>query len=278
MHARWFGAALLGSVTIALAGCAGSIPRPAATQTVQVKDGPAIRVEAGILQVPESRKHPSERNITIPWYRLKSTSSHPAVPIFLLAGGPGASGLDDLQRKDYYRAVAFYRTIADVIVFDQRGAGHSQPAMTCPQTAHYPDDEPLDWDRLRGMMRTLLITCRDHWQERGIDLAAYNTVESAADVNALRQELGYQSMTLIGGSYGSHLALQVMRLYPHHVDRVVLSGVEGPNQTWDNPDGVLAALQRIAGATQAHAEELGLQIPEGGLLGAWSRVIERLQA
>lgn len=128
------------------------------------------------------------------------------------------------------------------------------------------------------MMRNLLAACRDHWQRRNVDLAAYNTVESAADVDALREALGYRSMTLIGGSYGSHLALQVMRLYPQRVDRVVLYGVEGPDQTWDSPDGVLAALRRIALATEANAEQLGLQIPEGGLLGAWSRVITHLEA
>jgi pimeloyl-ACP methyl ester carboxylesterase len=235
-----------------------------------------MRVEAGVLRVPESRAQATGRHIEIPWYRLVSTAKQPAAPIFMLAGGPGVSGLDELRSSEVYREVTFYRSIADVVLFDQRGAGHAKPAMTCPQTALYPDDQPLDWERLRKTMRGLLAACRDHWLRRTIDLAAYNTVENAADVNDLRKALGYGKVTLIGGSYGSHLALQVMRQYPQTIDRAVLYSVEGPGQTWDNPDGVLAALRRYDGALQAQASRLGLRVPDGGWLAAMDRVERRL--
>lgn len=247
-------------------------------KTVHINNGTTIQVEAGVLQVPESRIKATGRSIGIPWYRLKSTAAHPAAPIFMLAGGPGASGLDHLSLTEEWKMVEFYRSIADVVVFDQRGAVHSTPVMTCPQAAHYPDDQPLEWSRVSHMWRKMLVACRDRWQLQGIDLTAYNTVESAADVNDLRKALGYRRMTLIGGSYGSHLALQVMRLYPGTVARAMLYGIEGPNQTWDDPNGVLAALERIAHWTQMHAGQLGLQIPKEGLLGAWSRILQRLQA
>lgn len=278
MHVRRVAMVLAGWLPLAAAAWAGPAVLQQRMKTVQVEGGPSLQVEAGVLRVPESRLRPTARRVDIPWYRLRSTAKHPAAPVFLLAGGPGASGLDQLRNRENFEEVAFYRTIADVVMFDQRGAGHARPAMDCPQAAHYPDDEALDWTRLRHMLRTMLAACRDQWQRRGVDLAAYNTVESAADVDALRQALGYRSMALVGGSYGSHLALQVMRRYPGTVDRVVLYGVEGPDQTWDDPDGVLAALQRIARATEAQAAALGLRIPDGGVLGAWSRVLQRLQA
>ena len=63
-------------------------------------------------------------------------------------------------------------------------------------------------------MRAAAAACRDRWLREGVDLAAYNTVENAADVNDLRLALGYDKMTLVGGSYGSHLALQLMRQFP----------------------------------------------------------------
>jgi pimeloyl-ACP methyl ester carboxylesterase len=103
---------------------------------------------------------------------------------------------------------------------------------------------------LRASLRPLLIACRDHWQAEGVDLAAYNTVENAADLNDLRLALGYGKVTLVGGSYGSHLALQVLRQYPRAVERIVLYGVEGPDHTWDDPAGVLATLGRIAAAAE----------------------------
>ena len=126
-------------------------------------------------------------------------------------------------------------------------------------------------------MQRLLVQCRDRWQSRGVDLAAYNTVESAADVNDLRLALGYSKITLIGGSYGSHLALQFMRQFPDAVDRAVIFGVEGPDHTWDDPAGALHTLQRIAAATEQSPEFRG-RIPEGGLIKALEAVIARLDA
>lgn len=248
------------------------------TENVKLQNGTVVEVEAGELQVPESRKRPTGRRVTIPYYRLKSESQTPASPIFLLAGGPGSSWLDQFTKSDENaREVAFYRTIADVVLFDQRGGGHSSPAMTCPQTGELAVDQPSDAAVVRGAVRGLLTICRDRWQKEGVDLAAYNTVENAADVNDLRVALGYKKVSLIGGSYGSHLALQVMRQFPKSVDRVVIYGVEGPDHTWDNPSAALATLTRIAAEAEA-APALKSHIPEGGLLKALERVIARLES
>ncbi len=244
---------------------------------VRIDDGTLLRVEAGELQVPESRRRPTARRVTIPFYRLRSESSTPAAPIFLLAGGPGSSWLDLLRRDENFREVAFYRTVADVVLFDQRGAGHARPAMTCPETATVPAGVLLDPAAFFATLRDAVIACRDHWQHAGVDLAAYNTVENAADVNDLRLALGYQRITLIGGSYGSHLALQYMRQHPESVDRVVMYGVEGPDHTWDNPSGILGTLGRLA-AEAERAPELAPFIPPGGLLRALERVASRLDS
>lgn len=254
---------------------AGSLTSGA--KDVTLKNGSTATVEAGELQVPESRRRPTERRITIPYYRLRSTAPKPASPIFLLAGGPGSSWLDQFESDENFREVQYYRTIADVVLFDQRGAGHSRPAMTCPQTAQLPVDQPLDATMLRDAMRPLLIACRDHWQNEGVDLAVYNTIENAADVNDLRLALGYDKIHLIGGSYGSHLALQFMRQFPKAVDRVVIYGVEGPDHTWDSPAGMRATLERIA-AEAERSPELSPHIPRDGLLKTLERVVARLEA
>lgn len=244
-------------------------------KTIAIDDGSHVEAEAGALQVPESRKRPTSRKVTLPYYRLKSTAAHPATPIFLLAGGPGSSWIERVGNAEYFREIAFYRTIADVVVFDQRGGGRALPAMDCSQATRLPVDRPLALADMRTPMRTLLIACRDHWQAQGVDLAAYNTVENAADVDALRTALGYDKVTLVGGSYGSHLGLQVMRQFPEAVDRVVLFGIEGPDHTYDNPAGRLATLQRIAEVAE-RSPALAGRIPAGGLLKVLTRVLQRL--
>jgi pimeloyl-ACP methyl ester carboxylesterase len=44
----------------------------------------------------------------------------------------------------------------------------------------------------------------DHFRSRGVDILAYNTVESAHDVDDLRKALGAEKLNLVGFSYGTH--------------------------------------------------------------------------
>ncbi|MBR9990893.1 MAG: alpha/beta fold hydrolase, partial [Gemmatimonadetes bacterium] len=92
----------------------------------------------------------------------------------------------------------------------------------------------------------------------------------------LRHALGYGRVTLVGGSYGSHLALALMRAYPQSIERVLMFGVEGLDHTWDDPGAQLSTLRRIAAAAEA-SPELAPHIPDGGLLAALHTVIDRLE-
>ena len=61
------------------------------------------------------------------------------------------------------------------------------------------------------------------------DLSDFVTAESAADVDALRQALGYEQLNLWGVSYGTRLAQAVMRAYPDGVRSVAIDAVMPPD-------------------------------------------------
>jgi len=247
-----------------------------APKTVTIDNGATVTVEAGRLLVPESRSKPTDRVLSIPYYRLRSESDDPATPVFLLAGGPGSSWIERFENEENYQEVNFYREFADVVLFDQRGGGVALPAMDCPQRGSLPLDAPLDVDAVTGKMQELAVQCRELWTQQGVDLSAFNTDENAADLDDLRKALGYEKISVIGGSYGSHLALHFMRLHRDRVDRAMLYGIEGPDHTWDDPGAMLSTLQRIARVAE-QSEELGPHIPEGGLLEALRVVENRLE-
>lgn len=246
-----------------------------AIDTIQVATGGKVLVEAGRLGVLEDRTKPNGRVISIAYRRFKTSSVDPAPPVFMLAGGPGASWINSLSNEERMKEVQFYQTFSDVVVFDQRGAGQSIPNLACEGRERLSMDKPFSYDLLKPSLLSLAERCQEKWKAEGVDLSAYNTDENAADVSALIQALGYQKVILVGGSYGSHLGLHIMRKFPDRVDRAIFYGIEGPDHTWDSPSGRWAALQRIASAAESSAYYKG-KIPKGGLLKALQKVIERL--
>lgn len=255
----------------------GALAGAAETRTLVLDDGQVVRLETGKVDVPESRERPTSRTISISYYRLSSTASRPSAPIFLLAGGPGDSWVDRFETRDGREEALFYRQIGDVVLFDQRGAGHSRPRLVCPETIGLPLDEVVTEQSYAVAVRRAARKCRAHWEREGVDLKAYNTLENAADVDELRRVLGYRQISLVGGSYGSHLALALIRRYPESIARIVLYGVEGPDHTYDLPSAVLQAYERIAAAAE-RSEAFKGRIPEGGLIEGLRQVERRLDA
>jgi pimeloyl-ACP methyl ester carboxylesterase len=247
-------------------------------KAIRLESGDTLQFETGTLSVPENRATHTGRTVSIAYYRFRSTSPTPGAPVFLLGGGPGDSWLEFFDNyADSRKEALFYREVADVVLFDQRGAGSSRPRLDCPQRLSLPLDKPLTPRLHRAALRKAAAKCRADWIRAGVDLSAYNTRENAADVDALRSALGYESIQLVGGSYGSHLAFALLRYYPRRIQRVVLDGLEGPDHTYDLPSGVLANLQNIALALESDPS-IAPRVPEGGLIATLAAVQARLAA
>ena len=124
----------------------------------------------------------------------------------------------------------------ELIFFDQRGIGLSEPALDCPAVQDLSIDlldnqvggRQLSDQEAYDLVLNSFLSCGEDL-EAGADLSAYNTLASAADVNDLRIALGYDQVNLWGGSYGTRLALGVMRDYPEGLRSVVLDSAYPPD-------------------------------------------------
>lgn len=199
----------------------------------------------GSLAVPENRTAEQSRTIPLRYVRLPATGPHPGPPIVYLAGGPGGSGIAAINYR--YEMFMAMRQYGDVIALDQRGTGASNIIPRCESTRVIPVSRPTGDDEFVSYQRDAFKECLLFWKQEGVDLAGYNTVESARDLDALRRHLGAAKIVLWGTSYGSHLALAALREMPDGIARVVLSSVEGLDQTIKLPaqtDAYLARLQQ----------------------------------
>jgi len=169
--------------------------------------------------VPENRSKPSGKKIKLPFIYVESNNPDKKKdPVLFSGGGPGASSLGIVQHVDRR---AFIRD-RDFIAFEQRGTYFSLPRLSCDEISEslrkaYRNNLPKDSMILDGVRR-----CRENLLSQGIDLSGYTTVESAADIEDLREALHIDSLNLFGISYSGGLMLTVLRNYPSGIRSLVL--------------------------------------------------------
>jgi pimeloyl-ACP methyl ester carboxylesterase len=137
----------------------------------------------------------------------------------------------------------------DVVLFDQRGAGLSEPAL-CPGFRLPPVTDYTTEGR--ASFRAQIQECVQSLRDNQIDPAQYSTRASAEDVRDLREALGYSMWDIFGESYGGRLAQEVMRLDSSGIRAVVLSSptIIGPGRA-ETPVHFERAFGRVVAACKA---------------------------
>jgi pimeloyl-ACP methyl ester carboxylesterase len=129
------------------------------------------------------------------------------------------------------------RVHREVIMLAQRGSGRSDPSLVCTELEDLADvrlpaelDDPakiVDFASKDAFLAAVK-ACHDRLVGEGVDLAAYNLVESAADVEDLRAALGIEAFNLITLGTASRIAFEVMRRHPEHLRSVVFDSPSVP--------------------------------------------------
>nr|WP_315486271.1 alpha/beta hydrolase [uncultured Undibacterium sp.] len=225
----------------------------------ETKDGKRTDAFSGFLQVPENRNNPSSRKISVHYVRFPATGNQSGSPIIYLSGGPGGSGISTAKAPNgRFPLFMALREFGDVIALDQRGTGLAKDTPECLSSQATSMTQVQTEEEVTALHRLAAKECTAFWQKAGIDILGYTTVESAHDLNALRQHLKAKKITLWGISYGSHLALAALKQFPNQIDKVVIASAEGLNQTVKLPAQSDAYFDRLQQAinTQASAAAL----------------------
>jgi len=218
--------------------------------TFEVEVTKTVEAERGEIMVPENRSDPDSRRIPIRFVRLESRAENPGAPIVYLAGGPGGAGTG-VMRGQRWLMFDRLRDVADVIILDQRGTGLSDEVPRCTSSVAIPPDSATTRARYVSAYRLAMQECLGFWQREGVDIRGYTTWESAADIDAVRKALRAEQVSLLGISYGTHLALAMLKRYPKRIDRLVLASAEGLDQTVKLPARTEAYFRRLQAAIDA---------------------------
>jgi pimeloyl-ACP methyl ester carboxylesterase len=196
----------------------------------------------GYLTVPLLHADPNGPTIqvAVAIYAPAGGVTHPD-PVFFLGGGPGWPTLGTDDGLNIRPVTQTGRTLVEL---DQRGLALSIPKLGCPGLTRlqfiHPDvalagsveESVLNDAPGAPLTRALKATaaCRARLTAAGVDVAAFNSDESADDIEDLRLALGYGDINLFGTSYGTRLALVVLRRHPEHIRAVILDGVFPPQK------------------------------------------------
>ncbi|GAA2780989.1 alpha/beta hydrolase [Crossiella cryophila] len=190
-------------------------------------------LDCAALEVPLEHASPAGRKIRLGLLRQRATD--PARRIGALVfnfGGPGASGMASLadlggtlaQRGDEV-AARF-----DLIGFDPRGVGASEPALRCltgpeqdAQRLEYVDlSTPDGVARMEARNKDLADKCAERTGRT--ELANLGTRDVVRDLDLLRAALGEQKLNYVGFSYGTQIGTAYAEAYPGNVRAMVLDG------------------------------------------------------
>jgi pimeloyl-ACP methyl ester carboxylesterase len=241
---------------------------------------PDLDLDCGFVRVPENWSDPNGRTITVAAAVIRSSAAHPRQdPIVFLDGGPSFGAIAGFAptwvfNGDYYGD-------RDVILVDTRGTGIAKPRLGCPELDRaevraFYSGRSIN-SRALPIYRQALAHCRDRLTAKGIDLAAFTSAESAADLESLRRALGVHRWNLLAFSADGVLALTYMRLYPQSLRSVILDSAQSTQMLWglDYDRGYAAQLDAIFAGCAADPD---CHAAYPGIRRSFFRMVHRLHA
>ncbi len=192
------------------------------------------------IEVPEDRLQPGGKKISVAVTLLPANTLSPKPdPLFMLAGGPGQASAALAPLAGMLSGV---RRNRDIVLIDPRGTGKSAPLRCAALAPRDPFEDLGSTDTADAAHR-----CLSELKAAGVDVAQYATPAVVADIDAVRNALGYDRINLWGGSYGTRVAQEYIRRYPQRVRAAVLDSVAPPDlrvnlDVWSSRDAALAQL------------------------------------
>lgn len=195
-------------------------------------------LECTRLQVPLDYSHPEGRTINIGVLRSRAIDQENKIgSLTVNPGGPGASGMSAAasltQTVDQTRLGQRF----DLVGFDPRGVGASEPAVSC-LTGPERDDYRLDSDAdsspsgVAETEREERDYARECAERNGAGLLAnIGTRDVVRDLDVLRSALGDRKLNYLGYSYGTRIGSEYAEDFPGNIRTMILDGAIDPGQS-----------------------------------------------
>jgi pimeloyl-ACP methyl ester carboxylesterase len=192
------------------------------------------------LTVPLDYTQPAGNTITLGVLRRRATGGDQRIGSLVVnPGGPGASGMEAAAGLVSQVSSSALGRRFDLVGFDPRGIGASQPEVKCLTDAERDEQrtENLDTDgspegvaKEEAEQKDFAAKCAQRTQYGDAMLANLGTRDVAKDMDVLRSVLGDKKLTYLGYSYGTRIGSAYAEAFPGNVRALVLDGAVDPQQ------------------------------------------------
>jgi pimeloyl-ACP methyl ester carboxylesterase len=235
-----------------------NVPRfeSAPCPVVPIKLPPEIKPECGGLIVAQDRAKPGGRSFRLAVLILRAVPASSDPPVVMLHGGP--SGPGGIFGGETARAISWVPKLRrDIIIYDQRGAGLSEPKL-CPEVFTQPErylQAKTDKER-EEVGKSQSSACVASLKANGIDPDMFGSDVNAQDLADLRKVLGISKWDLFGVSYGGRLVQEALRRDPDGVRSVLVHSpsIIGAGSESDMPLTRQRLLEHVVAACKAEPE------------------------
>lgn len=183
------------------------------------------------LSVPLDPAKPDDATITLRIARVPALDPHHKKGVLVfLPGGPGAGIVQTIGgdiRKEAH--VDDLRREYDVVSFDPRGIGESNPIRCAPDAVPSPRppvNQAPTLDRFHAIRDANAAMFKSCYALTGELFRHLSAMDTAADIEQIRLALTpNDGLIAYGGSYGSHYGQAYLERYPDRVKAMVLDAV-----------------------------------------------------
>ena len=246
--------------------------------------------ECARLTVPLDYAKPEAEAITVGLLRHKARNPDERIGSLVLnPGGPGASGMVAAASQGVEMRNNPIGQRFDVVGFDPRGVGASEPQVKCltgaERDADRQDDAETDGTpegvaKQEAQEREFAEKCVERTEHGAAMLANLGTRDVVKDMDVLRSAVGDEKLTYLGYSYGTRIGYSYAEAFPANVRSLVLDGALDPEQ--DSVESLVAQGEGFGVAFGefanwcARQQDCALGADPAGATAAFQRLVQPL--
>lgn len=155
-------------------------------------------------------------------------------PLLYLHGGPGIATLENVPRYLKSKTWDLLRQERSLVFFDYRGTGFSEPVL-CPDiqdSLAELERKKVSAQEIQAHKIELYKKCRMQLLSGGIAVSSFNSFQLAQDAESIRKALGIDKWNVYGVSFGTTVALNLLRSNGQHINAMILDSPFPPNAPW----------------------------------------------